>query len=120
MVMASPAIKSRAAERAKCSTSKRHESKNASGEEMSSRPIFDLDDPEIGIAFDLTGDVGFGGLLIDGRGPGSAQPTELALEAAGLSEHDETVLKLIELDQDGTGIGIAAARHDHRNRLLRR
>ena len=58
-------------------------SKNPSGEEMAAGAILDLDDPEIGIAFDLTGDIGFGGLLIDGLGAGGAEPGEFAFEACG-------------------------------------
>jgi hypothetical protein len=108
-------IKDRAAKRAT-----RHASKDAPREQRAAGAILDFDDPEIGVAFDLTGDIGVGGLLIDGLGAGGAKPSEFAFEGAGLGEDGDTVLELVELDQDGAGIGIAAPRHHHRDRLLRR
>lgn len=101
----------RAAERA---------SKDAAAEDRPAGAILDLDDPEIGIALDLTGDVGVGGWLVDRLGAGGAEPDQLAFESTRLGEDGEAVLELVELDEDGTGIAIAAPRHDHRNRLRRR
>lgn len=95
-------------------------SKHAASEDWAPGPVLDLDDPEIGIAFDLTGDIGVGGLLIDELGAGGAEPGELAFESPGLSEDGEALLELIELDEDGAGIGIAAPDDRDRNRLLRR
>ena len=102
-------------------TSKRLDAlKHAAAEEGAAGAILDLDDPEIGVTVDLTGDIGVGGLLIDGLGPGGAEPGELAFQRPRLSEDGEALLELIELDENGTGIGIAAPRDDHRNRLARR
>ena len=67
--MALSVVKRRAAKRAAPIRSKHAASKNAPGEEMTPGPVLDLDDPEIGIAFDLTSDIGVGGGLGTGAAP---------------------------------------------------
>src|SRR5215470_14412823 len=86
-------------------------------EDRSALGVLDLDHPEVRIARDLARDVGVGRGLVDRRVAGAAEPAELARGAAGLRQHGEAAVAPVELDQDGAGFIVAAARDRDRDRL---
>src|SRR6202035_3269770 len=85
------------------------------GEDRPAFAVFDLNHPEIGVPPDLAGDVGVGRRLVDRCRAGRAQPGEIAQRGAGLRQHGDTALELVEFDQDGAGILVAATRDDDRD-----
>ena len=101
--------------RTRVSKSEIPSSKNWPGKNRAALAVLDLDDPEIGIALDLAGDIGVGGLLIDESLAGCPDPSAFSVFSAGLSEYGETEIEAIELDQDGAGVLVAPPRHRNRH-----
>jgi len=98
---------------------KKPSSKHRPGKDRAAFAVLDLDDPEVGIALDLTGDIGVGGLLIDESLAGCPDPGAFSVFAAGLSEYGETEIEAIELDQYGAGILVAAPPDGDRHGAMR-
>src|SRR6185436_8677220 len=80
--------------------------------------VLDLDDPEVGVAFYLTLDVGAGigfghqGALLD------AEPGDVAVDVAGLVEQLEGAVEQVELDDEGAAPGVALAQHGGEQALV--
>jgi len=89
--------------------------KHRPGKDRAALAVLDLDDPEIGIALELAGDIGVGGLLIDESLAGCPDPSAFSVFAAGLSEYGETEIEAIELEQDGAGVVVAPLYHRNRH-----
>ncbi len=71
----------------------------------------EFEDPEVGVVFELFGDVGVGGRLLDGDGAGAAEPGGLAGAVADLGEHHQPGMAA-EHNQDAAGIRVPLA-DDH-------
>src|SRR5262245_46365101 len=70
--------------------------------------IFNLDHPEVGIAFDSTCDIGVGLSLRHQIAAERAQPPEPAVEVSGLGQNAAASVQLVELEQHGASFGLAA------------
>ena len=96
-------------------SSKQPVSQDLAVEDRAALAVLDLDHPEIGIALELTGDIGVGGLLIDESLAGCPDPGAFSVFAAGLSQYGETEIAAIELEQYGAGVLVAPSRHRDRH-----
>ncbi len=70
-------------------------------------PIFDLDNPQVPVAFDLPRDIGVGRRLGDRLGPGRLHPGRVAGGGPDLAQNAKPQIAEILFDQNGAGVLIA-------------